>query len=319
MEYLLDDNHTLTHFFCSAEKGLVAKSHHSGTHTLCRECNGIFSVILQSRGEYAVLALTAQNELLYITPRAPHCIVTHISAEIEVLRLELFKFRDKLHFIYSARLGKEYILVYSPLDNNAMPKMLSKMCMPDFFIHRGAVYFTSENNILGSIDFSDFSVFTALAEHAVSAHIASCCGDDMITYIKSGEIFCNHHPVIYDPHAECPLLLPTPDNLLLLWRSHGLLKYKKSTDKGKSWSEPGQFITSEKGFSLCFFVSDNHKQLCYADTSGCVPRIFGKSHSSFMTMHRNSGSADNIQSERQAEIDSIKREIAAIKAAIRLQ
>ncbi len=262
-------------FYFFRQGGIYLKRGKSAPKLLCSDCRGVFSVLYDDIPE--ILFLSTGNELIYFLPdTGQRHILAHIGEGMELLQLRLFKLAGRTHFIYSARYRNEILLVYSPLNNNAMPKTLIKLKNPWFCLYKDSVYVTVLNGATGYIDLSrPEPVFNRITDNAEFVSLFAYNGTDMLTYKKGDGIFFQNCSLCTDTYAENPILFAEENNLFLMWKSRGFIYFKKSTDFGKSWSGVGRIITPEREAELVLLFYNGQASPRYADSIKGTPRLLG--------------------------------------------
>lgn len=290
---------------------------------LCPDCRGIFSAWQKESGEIELLCLNSKNELIYLLPSTgQYHTVTRIDEDIEVLQLRLFELGGKTHFIYSARYHSEIFLIFSPLNNNAMPKTLIKLHSPQFCLNKSQVYLTAQNGTLGYIDLlRPEPPFNRLTDGTETVHLFSAQGVDMLVYKKGSELFFQNRPVASDPYAEMPILFFENGALFLMWRSRGFILYRKSTDSGRSWSGVGRILTPDTEAVPAYVWQDGNCSVRYIEISKARPRLLGSAVQSTAlpaapAAHDELEKLRSLAQSQKAELLRIKKELDELKKHI---
>ena len=202
------------------------------------------------------------------------CRLGGINGEINIKRVMLGANKIGQSIFYSAAYKGEYILVHCMLGDNAMPETIDKIKNEHFFLHDMKVYYTNENGILGSRDFSDGKpgqlVYNSEGEMPYARKIGNEC---LIAYIHDGGVYVNGRRMADDREAEQAVICTEKGRNAVVWKSGINVRAMPCTHGNKvltaaSGGNPLSFILSNgidcrryygsyTNGEIRFFYSDN--------------------------------------------------------------
>ena len=170
-----------------------------------------------------------------------------------------------LNLFYVIEHQEKYLLVHHMLDNESNPVVIDTLSQNTFSItcddsYNIYIYYKNESGMSGYRTYcwssKKISSFITIADD--SCEIKNLCPlcdgiinhivyvrDGSIVYRQKSESDFSSEASIYSSKGrmDAPAIAQTDDKLWILWCEYNKITYVTSTDAGKSWSKPVQFLT----------------------------------------------------------------------------
>lgn len=282
--YILLHNGAEEHYFYKPYEGLCMRQKKNNMwqeyQVLYRQALDHFSVFIDENQIVHIICANSASEIIYLLYKGGAWHKYTLAVLKENVRPDIIKIAaagGRLQLLYSAKYGKEQLLVHCVLGNQAQPSPIDKLLGSDFFITSGKVYYTNENRTLGCQDLSDGRPdrFVPICEGAVMPYVLPAGQTQLMTYIKDKTIYFQNKPVYENKYAEAPILVPNENRLLLLWRDGDFVRYLTSLNGGATWSTPMQFVNPGKSSELYYVQKGNAVYHYYGNHAGNSLHIFG--------------------------------------------
>ncbi len=234
------------------------------------------------------------------------CRIGGINGDIEIERVMLGANKIGQSIFYSAVFRGEHILVHCMLGDNAMPETVDKLKNGYFFLHDMKVYYTNENGILGSRDFSDGKpgqlVYNSEGEMPYVRKMGNEC---RIAYIHDGGVYMNGRRIADDREAENPVICTEKGRNMIVWKS-GINIRAALAEHGN------KVFTAASGGNPVSFASSNgiDCRYYYGSSANGDIRVF---YSDNPFSERNDEDKDEKIKRLEKEVDELKDIIRQMK------
>lgn len=234
------------------------------------------------------------------------CELGGINGEISIQKVMLGANRIGMSIFYSAVYNGEYILVHCMLGDNAMPETVDKLKNEHFFLNNMKVYYTNENGILGSRDFSDGKPGQLVYNsEGIMPYVRNINGEKLTAYIHNGGVYVNGRRLADDKAAEAPVICSENGRNAIVWKSGMHIKAMLSGRNDKVFTaafggEPELFVMS----------SGNNCRYCYGSCVNNDIRVFYSDDPFSEMLEENK---DNKIKRLNKEIDELKEIIHKMK------
>ncbi len=306
-EYIVNTDDEKLHFYRTQKGELVMERKNGQKKILFYPIERPFSVMIRKKHPPEVLCFS-KNRIIYINSKTgDNFTVAHTNKGLNLKRLHCFYESETPFFLGSAEYQGELLLIMSPLSDKAQPKTIAKLSHPDFFLHKNRLYYSESGGMLGYSEFSKLASgeFNSLIFGAVSPFVITTDGKDYMVAKKDSNILFQNRTVCQDEYAKNPIIASTPTELILSWKSRGYVRYIKSTDGGKSWSDVAQLMSAGKETPLFVNITPESYALTYLKEK--LPTV---------QMQTEASVAKDLLSElesQRSELERIKKEIASLK------
>lgn len=231
------------------------------------------------------------------------CELGGINGEISIKRVMLGANKIGQSIFYSAAYKGEYILVHCLLGDNAMPETVDKLKNEHFFLHGMKVYYTNENGILGSRDFSDGKPGQLVYNSEGEMPYVRTVGDErLITYIHDGGVYANGCRIADDREAEQPVVCSEKNKSIVVWKS-GMHIRAAYPDNGN------KVLTAASG--------GNPEMLVMSNGVDCRYYYGSVLNGEIRTFYSDNPFSERNEEDKEDKIKRLEKEVGELKDIIR--